>query len=186
MRKKVIIIGSVLIMLILALFLKEYVRHWFLIPIIELFGLTKDIPQLVIWIFFISALLIPAFKSIDKWNIPILKGHEEKGPNRGRIETVALLLRHAHASRGYFRKRLSAYMGGLTLEILAYREKLSYKVLEERLKEGKLKLPSDINDYLKAGLLGDITKKTSLNLDPVRIVEFLEQQLEVKNDINDQ
>ncbi|MFC1533287.1 hypothetical protein ACFLZG_03365 [Thermodesulfobacteriota bacterium] len=183
MKNRLLGIGLALAICILALLLKDFVRNGILIPLLEIFQLIKDLPQIVIWIFFIGIMLIPAFKSLDK-----LRPHvfERRGGKMmahvGKIEEIARLIRNAHSSKGYFRERLARYLGEFSVDVLAYREKLSREIIMDHLESGSLDAPLEIRHYLRAGLLGDLSQKNTLDLDPIRLVEFLEQQLEVDND----
>jgi hypothetical protein len=97
----------------------------------------------------------------------------------------------------YFKWRLAQHLLGLTLEALAHGERTSPNMVRERLKSGGLDAPSEIEDYLLAGMTPILSTRsnlitrlkdaiipthqiTPLDLDPERVIQFLEDQLEIE------
>ncbi len=182
-----------------ALLLKDFVRNGIVIPLLEVLQLIDDLPRMAIWLFFIGIMLIPAYTSLKERGRPAFRTRLRMKSQLGRIETLASLIRKARMG-DYFRERLSRYLGELALETLAYRERLPLVEIKNRLRSGSLDLPPEIRSYLQAGLLGDYSnyqenklsffrsegQTSPLDLDPIRVVKFLEQQLEAYNGIQDQ
>ena len=109
---------------------------------------------------------------------------------------MAGLLKRSHKG-GYFKERLAEYLCDLILETLAYRERVTPEIIKERLSSGTVDVPHDILAYLKVGLKHDlhITQKRKrnflrsddrpfvLDLDPERIITYLENELEHRMEV---
>jgi len=96
----------------------------------------------------------------------------------------------------YFKWRLAQHLLGLTLEAVAHQERTSPTLVRERLKSRGLDAPSEIEAYLHAGLTPVLSTRSNLitrlkgaimpthhisplDLDPERVIQFLEDQLEI-------
>jgi hypothetical protein len=183
MNRNLLPIGLGLTIILLALLLRDFVRGNVIIPFLKVLRFLDDLPQDLIWFFFIGIILFFAYKTLIKWKIPWSKSRRTQVKNQGQIEVLAELIRKANQG-DYFRERLAQYLGDLTLNILAHRERLTPEIMKERLKSGTLDVPPEILVYLQAGLIWDSPhhrrreKTPQLDLDPKRIVQFLEHQLE--------
>ena len=203
MNRKLLLIGLGFAIVFMALLLRDFVRDSLIIPLLKLIRFVDDLPQDLLWFFFLGIILFFAYKSLIKWEIPGFKVRRSKVNHRGQIEVLADLIGKADEG-DYFRERLVQYLCELTLEILAYRERLTPAIIKERLRSGTLNVPPEIMAYLQAGLIWDShhyrkmgrirlrsnTQGSPLDLEPMRVVEFLEYQLsyqlEVPSGIKDQ
>ena len=109
---------------------------------------------------------------------------------QGRVEVLTGLIKRSHKG-GYFEERLTQYLCDLTLETLAYRDRVTPEVIKEQLHSDLLDIPHEILVYLRVGLKRDAFlfnkgKKIFLesdeqgsapDLDHERLVIFLENQL---------
>jgi hypothetical protein len=189
MNRNLLPIGLGLTIVLLALLLKDFVRGKVIIPFLKVLRFVDDLPQDLIWFFFIGIILFFAYKTLIKWKIPWSQSRRTQVMNQGQIEVLAELIRKANQG-DYFRERLEQYLCDLTLKILAHRERLTPEIMKERLKSGTLDVPPEILAYLQAGLIWDSPhhrkreKTPPLDLDPKRIVQFLEHQLEYELEVS--
>jgi hypothetical protein len=165
------------------------VREKVIIPFLKVLRFFDDLPQDLIWFFFIGIILFFAYKTLIKWKVSGFKSRRTQVRNPGQIEVLAELMRKANQG-DYFRERLAQYLCDLTLKILAHRERLTPEIMKERLKSGTLDVPPEILVYLQAGLIWDSPhhrkreKTQLLDLDPGRIVQFLEHQLDYELEVS--
>jgi hypothetical protein len=189
MNRNLLPIGLGLTIVLLALLLKDFVRGKVIIPFLKVLRFVDDLPQDLIWFFFIGIILFFAYKTLIKWKIPWSKSRRTQVVNQGQIEVLAELIRKANQG-DYFRERLAQYLCDLTLKIIAHRERLTPEIMKERLKSGTLDVPPEILAYLQAGLIWDSPhyrkreKTPLLDLDLKRIVQFLEHQLEYELEVS--
>jgi hypothetical protein len=197
MNRNLLPIGLGLTIVLLALLLRDFVREKVIIPFLKVLRFFDDLPQDLIWFFFIGVILFFAYKTLIKWKMAGFKSRRTPVVNPGQIEVLAELMRKANQG-DYFRERLAQYLGDLTLKILAHRERLTPEMIKERLKSGTLDVPPEILLYLQAGLLWDsphhrkrekmhlrsTAHDSPLDLDPKRIVQFLEHQLEYELEVS--
>ena len=198
MKRNLLPIGLGLTIGLLALFLRDFVREEVVIPLLKLVRFVEDLPQNMLWFFFLGIMVFFAYKSLNKWRPPGLKVRRPKTSHRGQIELLVGLIEQAR-QEGYFRERLARYLGELTLETLALQERLTPEIMKEHLRSGTLDVPPEILDYLRAGLISDSphygkrgkmyfrseAQSSPLELDPGLVVEFLEHQLEGFSGIQD-
>ena len=191
MKKKLFLIGCVITMGLLALLLRDLAREGIVIPLMKAFRVFDFIPQILLWFSFILAMFLLACKSLNRWSLPV-PGIPSRGKNfAGRIEVLAGLIRKSRKGI-YYKRRLSQYLGKLTLETLAYRERQTREIMKERLRSGTLDIPPEILAYLQAGMQWDsassgkrkkmgtrsVEQGSPLDLDYERVVEFLEREVE--------
>jgi len=198
MKRNLLPIGLGLAIGLLALLLRDFVREEVLIPLLKLVRFVEDLPQNMLWFFFLGIMVFLAYKSLNKWRPPGLKARRPKTDHRGQIAVLAGLIEQARQG-GYFRGRLAEYLAELTVETLAHQERLTPEITKERLRSGTLDVPPEILAYLRAGLMSDSAhyrkrgkmrfrskaQGSPLDLDPGRVVEFLEHRLEVFGGIQD-
>ena len=189
MKKNLIWVGTGLLILALTIYLMDFVKEWIAIPILSVIRMIENLRQDVVWFLFIGLIIFFAYKNLTRWRI---YWTEERYPGkykREQIDYLTDLIRNSHTS-DFFRERLVRYLSELTIEILAYRERLTPKEIREHLFSGSLFLPKDISEFLQAALeaqnkvpmnrkkRGRLTDRySSLKLDPLRVVEYLESQL---------
>ncbi len=180
--------------ILLTLFIKDIVREKIIVPVLEFVQIFNDLPQGLLWFFFIGILMVFEWKTLAGRFIRNFGSHHQKSDQMGRIETLSGLIRQARRDI-YFKQKLSRYLGELTFVTLAYTRSLSPEIIKEQLASDRLDVAPEILAYLKAGLEDHVphTKKRRrfiqpvmenypIELDPTTVVEFLEQQLEVHND----
>jgi hypothetical protein len=189
MNRNLLPIGLGLTIVLLALLLRDFVRGKVIIPFLKVVRFVDDLPQDLIWFFFIGIIVFFAYKTLIRWKMPGFKSRRTQVINPGQIEVLAELIRKANQGN-YFRERLTQYLCDLTLKILAHRERLTPEIMKERLKSGTLDVPPEIMVYLQAGLIWDSPhhrkseKIPLLDLDTKRIVQFLEHQLEYELEVS--
>lgn len=203
MRRRLIQLGLIILIsipLVIALrsFTQDYVLALIspLLRILRLF--ISSIPQLFFWFLFLSISLFIAGRSLIKPRRSTPTTSTSNIPLAGRVQ--ALMHAIDRTSQGvYFKWRLAQHLLGLTLEAMAYRERVSPDELRQNLKSGTLTLPPPISGYLQtgftpvytasAGLLSRIKQRlrqdmirSPLDLNPEIIIQFLEDQMEIEYD----
>lgn len=198
MKRYLPVILSVLVTIAVTFLLKDIVRQFIVKPLLILFWLIGGLPQSVPWYFFLGVVFFFAITSLSKWKISVSSNQEYEVGSPGQLEAAAAMVKRAHRGR-YPKERLARHLGELTLEIIAHRERQPLTAVKKRLNSGELDLPPDIMAYIQSGLIwnwsdavqkiksgqGSKTPASPLDLDPVRVVEFLENQLEVRHDVQD-
>ncbi len=192
MKRHIYYPTTALTVILLAFFLKDFVAGKIITPILEMIRVFDDLPQALLWFFSIGVVILFEWKNMIGWALPDSAPRPLKKRQEGRIENLADLI-HRARREPYSRKKLSQYLAELTFAALAYREGSTPKVMRERLNSGTLNVPAEILDYFKAGfrknvpypkkfigfLTGPGPEGGPIDLDPVQVLEFLEQQLEV-------
>jgi hypothetical protein len=200
MRKILLMVSLVLLISIpLALILHEFTREILLSSLLRLSWLARlyldSLPQPILWAVFIAITIVIAARSLLKRrSIPEVISKAARF-RMGRVHNLMQAI--SRTSDGlYFKWRLAQYLLGLTLEALAHQERTSPNLVRERLKSGGLDAPSEIEAYLLAGLTPVLSPRSSLitrlrqaimpthrisplDLDPERVIQFLEDQLEI-------
>ena len=200
MRRPLIVVSLILLISIpLALILHEFTREVLLSFILRLSWFARlymdSLPQPILWAVFIAIAIVIAARSLLK---PRGTPEATSEAARVRVGRVHNLMRAINrTSEGlYFKWRLAQHLLGLTLETLAYRERTSPNQVRERIKSGWLDAPSEIEAYLLAGLTPVLSTRSNLitrlkqvimpthptsplDLDPERVIQFLEAQLEI-------
>jgi hypothetical protein len=123
---------------------------------------------------------------------------EVEKPYWGRVHSLKQAI-YSTSQGDYFKWRLAQYLLNLSIEALAHRERTTPERIKQRLMSRTLEAPSEIEAYLLTGLTPIFTKHTNLierikqtlgltprisplDLDPERVVQFLEEQLEIEYD----
>ena len=195
MNRNLFIIGLGVALVLMAILLKEFVRDVIIIPLFRLIRFVDDLPQDILWFFSIGVMVFFAYKSLIHWRLPRFKDRTRKIERTGQIDAVAGLIKRSQKG-GYYREHLAQYLCDLILETLAYRERVTTDIIKERLNSGTMDVPHDILSYLKAGthevhfarkrkgiLLQTDTYGSIPDLDPERIVTFLENHLEHRSEV---
>lgn len=179
-----------LLVVVVTFLISDFVQEIIIMPLLKIFRFVENLPQDLLWFFFIGIIILFAFKSLIKWDIKSSEVRYSKIRRKGQTEELMDLIRDAR-DKSYFKQLLAQYLYKLTLEILAYRERIKPDVVKDRLESGTEYVPSEILAYLLAGQRWDFclySKKgkghfrsnapdSPLELDPEKVVEFLEQQL---------
>jgi hypothetical protein len=181
----------------MAIFMRGFVREGIIIPIFRLARFFQSFPQEVLWFFFLGLAVYLAAKSQKNWGIKKRKHDKIKTEQSGRIQNLAAVIKQARQGT-YSRERLARNLGELTLQTMAYKERHSLDAIKVRLRNGTLNVPPDILEYLQAGLSWEHSFRkrkgrwpfrrqvhvSPLDLDPHRVIEFIESILEVSSDAN--
>jgi hypothetical protein len=190
-----LIAATLLLTVILALALPDLTREAIVVPIWYAIWIGQllfhAIPQAILWALLFTIALVVAVRSLLK------RSQFEEEPEIEPICTgqVHVLLRWIQSQEGdYFKHCLAQHLGRLTLETLAYRERLT--LMEIRPLMRSLDAPPEVRAYLQAGLtplpsrpggllsrllhgLGLRRATSPLDLHPEVVVQFVERQLGV-------
>ncbi len=203
MRKPLMLVSLILLISIpLALLLHEFTREVLLSILLRLSWYARlyvdSLPQPILWAAFIAIAIVIAARSLLK-----RRSTPEVTPEVARIRmgrVYNLMQAISRTSEGpYFKWRLAQHLLGLTLETLAYGERTSPNRVRERLKSGALDIPSEIEAYLLTGMTPVLSTRsnlitrvkdaifpthqiTPLDLDPERVIQFLEDRLEIDHE----
>jgi|YNPNPStandDraft_1061719.scaffolds.fasta_scaffold17894_2 hypothetical protein len=201
MRRRLIFAGLVLLLSVpLAFLLRDLVgqplatRALYLIWLGRL--LLHSVHQYVFWVLFLAIALLIVVGALvgEGW---ARAGQAPMSPSNAQQNPVEILARQIRLlERGdYSRWRLAQSLGELALEALAYHDHLPLAQVRQRLEAGALDAPPEVQAYLQASRttlylrpvtllsrLGLRRKKafpSPLDLDPERVVQFLEDRLEI-------
>jgi len=203
MRKRLIGVSLILLISIpLAIILSEFTREVLLSFLLRLSWFVRlymdSLPQPILWAVFISIAIVVAARSMLKRRSTPEVTSEAARLRMGRVHNLMQAI--SRTSEGlYFKWRLAQHLLGLTLEMLAHQERTSQDRVRERLKSGGLDAPSEIEAYLLAGLTPVLSTRSNLitrlkqaimpthrisplDLDPDRVIQFLEDQLEIDHE----
>jgi hypothetical protein len=193
MRNRFLPLGLILLLAIfLTLVSHNYMREAIVTPLLYVVWVGRlifeSIPQIVIWAIFLFIALLVAGKSLMK-NRPLSpqRQHPETiEPER--IEAWLKLLRRANQD-DYYKWQLAQRLQKLTLEALAFNERLELKQVRQLLSAGRLDIPPEIQAYLEVGMtsfshsLGARSRfrlreqPSPLDLKPEQIIQFLEDRI---------
>ncbi|OGF54138.1 MAG: hypothetical protein A2Z21_07125 [Candidatus Fraserbacteria bacterium RBG_16_55_9] len=180
---------------LLALLFQDFLREVIVVPLLYAYWFMRlyveSLPQSFLWALFMAAVIAIAVKSISARTAKSRHGHRGLQKERqGKIEVWVERVRLAKRGK-YFRVRLARRLAEFSLETLAYRERRTPEEIREQLQSGRSGIPQEIETYLQAGLSmniqnadsGDTTrlrtrKNSPLQLNPERVVEFLEHLLQ--------
>ncbi len=192
MRNRLLPLGLILLLAgLLTPVLQNFIGETIVGPLLYLLWVGRlifaSIPQVVIWgLFFIIALLI-AGRSLYQKQPPLRRIRRPPPPDQGRIERWAKLI-HQADQENYYRWQLAQHLRKLTLEAVAHEERLTAKQVQQHLADNKLNLPPDIQAYFQASTISfthfseptrrpwSRTTTSPLDLDPERVVRFLEDK----------
>ncbi|MBW2624276.1 MAG: hypothetical protein JRD68_15315 [Deltaproteobacteria bacterium] len=197
MRRYWFLIVSMLAVGFMSIFMRGFVREGIIIPIFRLARFFQMFPREVLWFFFLGLAVYLAAKSQKNWEIKKRKDKKSQTEQSGRIRSLAAVIKQARQGT-YSREKLARNLGELTLQTLAYQERRSLDAIKDRLRKGTLDVPPDIFEYLQAGLSWEHAyhqrtgrwpfrkqvQASPLDLDPHRVIEFIESVLEVSSDVN--
>lgn len=157
-----------------------------------------SLPQPILWNVFLTITIVIAILSLIKRKGSARVTTEVEKPQTGQVHRLMQAINPT--SKGmYFKWRLAQHILGLSLEALAHRERTTPERIKQRLMSRTLEVPSEIEAYLLAGLtpvftvhtnlitrikqtLGLTPRISPLDLDPERVIRFLEEQLEFEYD----
>ncbi len=173
---------------------QDFVGYVFVTPFLYLFWVGRlifeAIPQIITWGLFLVIALTIALYSLLKHRPPLRRSQRAfKTAHQERIETWLKLIERTDQET-YYQWQLAQHLRKLTLAILAHDERLPTRQIQQRLTEGELDIPPEIEAYLQASLtsfshLSDLIprsrlRKTASPLDPdlEQIAQFLEKRLD--------
>jgi hypothetical protein len=200
MRRPLLVISLILLISIpLALVLHEFTREVFLSLLIRISWYVRQymdiLPQPILWVMFIAIAIVIAARSLLKRKSTPVVTSEVTRLRMGRVHNLMQVINRT--SEGlYFKWRLAQHLLGLTVNTLAHQERTTSNLVRERLKSGGLDAPSEIEAYLLAGLTPVLSTPANLltrlrqailpthrisplDLDPEKVIQFLEDQLEI-------
>jgi hypothetical protein len=203
MRRRLLAGIVVLVLTVpLVFLLRDFIRDVLLIELMRIVwgvGILLDsLPQFVLWFLLLLTISVIAGRSLLGRPPP---GQAARPPQQERLGQISLLSRWIErAGDGqYFRWSLSRYVGELTLDILARRERITPEQLRQDLRAGNLDLPPGVMTYLEYGFRQAYSRpvgwlswlRSRWSTDPSRVlpdagllqvVQFLEEQMEVHDD----
>jgi hypothetical protein len=186
MKRQLLTLGAIALPIVVAaIVVRGFIRDVIVVPLFyagwTIQQIVSSISQPLIWYGFLLLIVILAARSLLARQ-PIAYLRHPEGEERGRIEGWVRLLDQAERS-SFSRWRLAQRLGQLALEMLGEEEHLTQRQLWRRLENGSLPMPPEIQAYLKARarpartgnpLLRRRQEATPLDLDPQRVVEYLE------------
>ncbi len=163
-----ILLPSLVLVVILSLSLREFVRQSIIMPLAFVWSLLaylfSSTPQVLFWAIFVLISVIIIGKVILGGKEPPLAmptpQHEDNlAPGRDRIYHWSIQVQLALHGNLYFRDRVMRSLERLVMGVIAYQERLTVKEVEEALAHRSLEVPADINklfDYQRPqGLTAD-------------------------------
>ncbi len=182
----------------LTLLLRGLVRELIILPLLQLYWvvriLLESIPQLLLWSLFVGVALLIAGGSLIGWRRAQERAEAAQREQPGRVAAWARWIRQAEEG-DYSRWRLAHRLGGLALDLLAYRQQCPPEQVKRQLEEGSLAMPPEVRAYLQAGLgrglwgpsshlsllwrrLRGAPPPSPLDVELEAVIRFLETQLE--------
>jgi len=188
--------------------LRDVTREMVVVPLMYFLWLGRllwhSLPQALLWVLFLVLCLYLAARSLSVGRDQPHRGRAvRKSPidEAGYSGAVAVWARRVEsAGRGeYYRWYLAQHLGRLAQEVLAYRARLAPDQVKSHLvlEEDRLDVPPEIRAYFEAGQqlasprrvrfprlsrlvsrLRSPAASPPLDLDPERVIRFLERQLE--------
>lgn len=179
---------------LLALLLQDFLRETIVVPLLYAYWFVRlyleSLPQSLLWALFMGAALVMVAKGLSLNRTTFRK--ERRGwetESLGKIEAWVERVRLARRGN-YFKLRLARRLADFSLEALAHRERLTPEEIQKQLQSGRLPIPEEMKAYLQAGLSLEIKnagsgdtkrlrtpKASPLQLNPERVIQFLEDEL---------
>lgn len=194
-RRLLLAIAGLVLISILAYLLRDYVGRYLLTPLLYLLWVARIfyriIPQSVTWSLLLLFFVILAFSSLRtqrRRRRPIHLFHKER---ETRLETWLSWIA-ARSLGSYSRWRLANRLSYLAIEAISQAERLPPEEVHRLIVLGELDLPPEIRRYMLAGLdrmevepnrgllarWFSRSQSTGLDLDPARVMDFIEMRLE--------
>lgn len=188
----------ILAVLLISYFIRDFVREWLVIPLLEALRVV-EFNQGIVWIAFLFTILIYAVLKVIQntrgISIHQLFTRRSSGDQRfstGRLDQLAAMVENSKKG-AYFQYRLAKYLLEVTLEILAYQRQTTVEAVKRELRHDTLAFPDNLTGYLKAALTSQPMDKafsrrllfwrkktmTALDMDPMTLVAYLERQLDM-------
>ena len=152
-----LIIAGLVIALILAFFLQDFIRQAVVTPLAYLWWVLKlfyaSIPQLLLWILLLVFLVLVVTHRLVNWNTVEQPNDEPSKPAQGPVEILAGWISNT-GQGNYFKWRIANRLGKLRRELEGYPENRGLPAhIDVQDAPGRLP-PEAVQRYLKAGLDG--------------------------------
>jgi len=201
-RALLIIVVFLLVTSGLAMLLQGFSRLYLAEPILRILLLVRvliaAIPQPILWGVFLLIAVFSALRVLFSGFGPSAHENEPGKPHRGRVSQLAYWIRQSEQGH-FFRWQIAQHLSALALEALAYRYRTSEENVKRQLRAGEIAAPESTRAYFRAGLSrvysdprgsvsrilttrGPQTSNSALDLDPMKALEYIEQQLETTHD----
>jgi len=193
-RRIFIIIGlSVILIVVTLLFLQDLVREVVIVPLSYAIWYGKLIyesfDQEAIWVSFLIIFVVIAILSMNISRKRTISTDHFRGTSAKGVHLWRERLQDTKRGE-YLKWRLAQRLSVMIIEAQAYRYGLTTAQIEEMLNNGTLEIPDAIRAYLRASqnppsFTGKIasyffsTEEYPLDLDPEKIADFLENDLEI-------
>ena len=180
----------VLVALLLSPVFRGLVRDIIVVPILYVFWIgrfiVEAIPQSGLWSCFLLVTLIILSIGIAGKRRTKLEHRPSNPAYKGHVDGWATLLRRTEQD-DYYKWRLAQQLQKLTLQAIANNKGQSLKETRQQLRRGELDMPPEIEAYFQASLqslgnlsprrrlLGSKTAPSAFDIDPSRIVQYLEK-----------
>ncbi|MBN1178907.1 MAG: hypothetical protein JXD18_06830 [Anaerolineae bacterium] len=202
MKKRHLLILGILFLILaslLALTLYGFARDIVAVEVLRVVWILRiiaaNMPQLPVWVVFLLTAVVIALGALLKGERATWRPIEPERPREQHVRTLAGWIERAQ-ERPYSRWRLAQMLGDLTQETLAYTRQTDPADIRRRFQTGTLDIPKDVQSYVRAGFgpmlwqqdgfLSKILPRkrpsllgAALHLDPERVIQFLEEQLEM-------
>lgn len=204
MKRRLFTIGIILIISsVLAVLLADFFRQTIIIPIAQFFNgvlwivrsFIESIDQVIFWVSFLIIALIIAGTSLFNPSKIVASDNLAVPKHKSQIAVWRERIDNLHRGE-YFKWRLAKNLGGLAIEVIAFRHGLDPAQALIQLEEQSIIVPDDILAYIIAGQRssplksnflkigeGIYTNNSSpLELDPEVLLNYLDTQLGNHND----
>lgn len=187
------LIISLLLTGVLLFTVKDFMRYVIVEPLLYIVWFVSlvlgSLPQGIFWVIFIIIALVIASKSLTTGKSSKPKDEVVALRNQGSVTTWFRLLERANTQE-YSKWDLARTLRKFTWEILSTDEQLTAHKEKDPWQEFTSSLPPEISAYFEAGLasfqptarrwsrLPSNNPPRALELEPERIVEYLEKQLD--------
>lgn len=130
---------------------RDYVARPLLLNLWQAWQMSQGFPQVFVWAFFIALIpVIAIFNLVVAGKEPEPEKLPASQPPQGQVQTLAHMLQRAPQG-DYFKARLFRRLSDVTLDCLGYRERLSAKDVQDRLKKGEMALDPAVLAAIQQG-----------------------------------
>lgn len=192
-RRRLLLAGAFLSVLILAFVLRDVVERAVIVPLVYLWwllGLYYSIfPQFFLWMVLVAVAIYSAVTALTPRFSDRGVFKPEPKPAQGQIEILIGWLKKSQRGGSYYKWLVANRLGKTAREILAQRHGQPISKKFGRLEGHDWNPPQEIRDYLESGLNGSFAdfprprwpwqtpKPTPLDADPKQVIEYLEDEM---------
>jgi len=149
-RRLILIVAVVILVLVLAVLLRDFVRQSILLPLIDLGWLVwvglQTVPQIAFWGFFVLVALIIALRSLRGAPVPMKTGYASRV-----VPLSTQYSRYHHWKVGmealpgspFARERIERELQGLVMQILADQARVDFEEIRVRQNHAELDLSAE-------------------------------------------